>query len=215
MNTTRNPVYCKSCFAEIKLAPCREMIENNPLLCNDCISKINAKLEIRKIFNTEIIFLSTYDGLMKTWLMNYKEFGDIELAPCFLYLFKPFLHLFFPGYTYVPCPSSETRIQKRGFDHLSEILKSSSLPYQQMLYQKSIIEQKNEKGRERFKDKGIKMKEGIGDLSDKKIVLIDDVFTTGSTFYQSLMQIRKRRPKQIKGLIIMDNQNTEERKIKI
>ena len=49
MNTIRKPVYCKSCFAEIRLAPCREMIENNPLLCDECISKINAKLEVRKI----------------------------------------------------------------------------------------------------------------------------------------------------------------------
>lgn len=215
MNTIRKPAYCKSCFAEIRLAPCREMIENNPLLCDKCISKINTKLEVRKIFDIEILFLSDYDGLMKTWLMNYKEFGDIELAPCFLYLFKPFLRVFFPGYTYVPCPSSDKRIQKRGFDHLSEMLKSSSLPYEQILCQKSVIEQKNEKGTERFKDKGIVLKEGIYDLSEKKIVLFDDVFTTGSTFYQSLMQIRKHRPKRIKGVIIMDNQKTEERKIKI
>lgn len=215
MNTIRKPAYCKSCFAEIKLAPCREIIENNPLLCDQCISKINAKLEVRKIFDTEILFLSDYDGLMKTWLMNYKEFGDIELAPCFLYLFKPFLRLFFPGYTYVPCPSSEKRIQKRGFDHLSEMLKSSSLPYQQILCQKSVIEQKNEKGMERFKSKGIAVKDDVSDISEKKIVLFDDVFTTGSTFYQSLSLIRKLTPKQIKGVIIMDNQKTEERKIKI
>lgn len=215
MNTIRKPVYCRSCFKEMRLAPCREIIENKPLICDECISQINVKLEVRKIFDTDVLFLSDYDGLMKTWLMNYKEFGDIELAPCFLYLYKPFLRLFFPRYTYVPCPSSEKRIQKRGFDHLSEMLKSSSFPFEQILYQKSTIEQKNEKGSGRFKDKGIAIKEGVSNLSEKKIVLFDDVFTTGSTFYQSLLQIRKCMPKQIKGVIVMDNQKTEERKIKI
>lgn len=215
MNTIENQDYCKSCFKDLRLPPFRKLIENYPLLCDECISQINMKSEVRKIGGISVIFLSDYDGILKTWLMNYKEYGDIELAPCFLYCFLPLLHLFFRDYTFVPCPSSQKRIEKRGFDHLSEMLKASHLPYRLLLCQKTTVEQKNVKGQDRHKEKGIFLNEENVDLSDSKIVLFDDVLTTGATFLQSLEQLRKCNAKTIKGLILMDNQKTEERKLTI
>ncbi len=215
MNTIENPAYCKSCFKELHLAPFRRLIENAPLLCDECISQINMKLEVREIKDIKVMFLSDYDGIMKTWLMNFKEYGDIELAPCFLSPFLPLLRLLFRDYIFVPCPSSEKRIKKRGFDHLSEMLKASRLPYRSLLCQKSAVEQKNVKGQERQKKKGIALMDENCDLSEKKIVLFDDVMTSGATFLQSYEQIRKTKAKKIVGLIIMDNQKTEERKLKV
>ncbi len=215
MNTTENQAFCKSCFKDLHLSPFREFIENEPLLCDECISQIKVKMEIRKIANIKVLFLSDYDGILKTWLMNYKEYGDIELAPCFLYCFLPVLHLLFRNYIFVPCPSSQKRIEKRGFDHLSEMLKASHLPYRSLLFQKTTVEQKNVKGQDRLKGKGISLKDENVNLSDSKIVLFDDVLTSGATFLQSLEQLRKCKPKAMKGLIIMDNQKTEERKLKI
>ncbi len=214
MSTTKNQVYCKSCFNTLSLPPYRRLIEKRPLLCNTCISQINIKLEIRKVNDIKVLFLSDYDGIMKTWLMNYKEYGDIELAPCFLYCFLPIIRLMFHDYVFVPCPSSEDRINKRGFDHLTEILKASRLPHQSLLCKRSALEQKNMKGQDRFKKKGIYLVDDKCDLSNRKIVLFDDVMTTGSTFLQSLEQLRKCNPQKIVGLIIMDNQKMEERKLK-
>ncbi len=215
MSTTENQGYCKSCFNPLSLPPYRRMIEGKPILCSSCISQINIKLVIRKVGGIKVLFLSDYDGIMKTWLMNFKEYGDIELAPCFLYCFLPIIRLMFHDYLFVPCPSSEDRINKRGFDHLTEILKSSSLPHQSLLCKRSALEQKNMKGQDRFKKKGIYLVDNACDLSNHKIVLFDDVMTTGSTFLQSLEQLQKCRAKKIVGLIIMDNQKTEERKLKV
>ena len=203
--TTKEVIYCKSCFKEISLKSLRYLIEKKPLLCDDCISNISTKLEERNINGTKILFLSSYSGLMKQWLMNFKELGDVELAPCFLYLFLPIIKLKYPGYVFVPLPSSEKRIQKRGFDHLSLILQAFHLPFSNLLLKEDNEEQKNLNGPERFKKKGIALINRQTDFSGKKIILFDDVYTTGSTFRESLAEVQKLHPLKVKGLILMDN----------
>ena len=91
IDTTKKPVYCKSCFKEIKTSYFRNSVELEPFLCDECLSKINPKIVIRKIENIKVMTLSTYDGIMKQWLIDYKEKGDVELAPCLLFLFFPYL----------------------------------------------------------------------------------------------------------------------------
>ncbi len=201
----RKPIYCKSCMKEIRISPIRHLIEKEPLLCDECISQIKMKLVFRTVFSTRIFFISEYDGLFKTWLMNYKEYGDIELAPCFLSVFRPILKCVFPDVIYVPLPSSIERIQKRGFSHLDEILSSSHLPYLNPFISYDVEEQKNNKGTRRIKKKKIELTKEAFSLKNKKIVLFDDVMTSGSTYQQCLELIQEVQPKKVRGLILMDN----------
>lgn len=189
----------------MRISPCRHLFEKEPLLCDDCLSQIKMKLIFRNVFSTRVFFLSEYDGIYKTWLMNYKEYGDIELAPCFLSLFRPILRCVFPNSIYVPLPSSIERIKKRGFSHLDEILSSSHLPYLNPFISYDIEEQKNNKGTRRIKKKKIVLTEEAISLKNKKIVLFDDVMTSGSTYQQCLDLIKEVEPKKISGLILMDN----------
>lgn len=162
------------------------------------------------------MFLSEYDGIMKTWLMNYKEYGDVELAPCFLAAFRPFLSLFSKNSIFVPCPSGQERIQKRGFDHLSLLLERSSLPYRSVLKKNKESEQKNVRGLDRFrKEEIVLIEEEKTTLKGKNIVLIDDVFTTGNTFLQSVAALQESSPKSIRGVILMDNSHIERRMIRL
>ena len=149
--------------------------------------------------------MSAYDGIYKTWLMNYKEYGDIELAPCFLSVFRPLLKCLFPNSIYVPLPSSLERIKKRGFSHLDEILSSSHLPYLNPFISYNVEEQKNNKGTRRIKKKKIELTNEAISLKNKKLVLFDDVMTSGSTYQQCLDLIKGVGPKKIEGLILMDN----------
>jgi predicted amidophosphoribosyltransferase len=54
--------------------------------------------------------------------MNFKEYGDVVLAPCFLATFLPLIRLRFPGRLFIPLPSSPDRVKKRGFAHLDLML---------------------------------------------------------------------------------------------
>lgn len=203
IDTIEKHTFCKSCFKRIKITPIRDIIENKIILCDECISQIHKKMEIKYVHGIKVYFLSDYDGLLKKWLMNYKEYGDIELADCFLYIFLPLIKVFFQGYTFVPLPSSKERIEKRGFDHLSCILKASKIKYKNILEIEKSGERKNIKGSDRLKDRIIR----VTDTSfiNQKIVLFDDVMTTSQTFKESLLAIKKLTPKKIKGLILMNN----------
>ncbi len=146
--------------------------------------------------------------------MNYKERGDVELAPCFLSVFQPFLALFCHRSTFVSCPSSEERIRKRGFDHLSLLLQESGYPYLSALRKDCDVEQKNTRGLARYRNGKITLTEiGKNNLKGKEVVLFDDVFTTGNTFLQSLIALKESGAKSIRGVILMDNEHIEKRMI--
>jgi len=211
---TREPTYCKSCFKAFYPSPYRILLEGAPLLCDDCVSSISKEVAFRNFQGTRILFLGYYDGIMKTWLMNYKEKGDVELAPVFLSIYLLWIRLFFPHHLFVPLPSSDERVEKRGFDHLSRILEASKLPYQRMLHKGKSGEQKNNKGAKRFEKKNITLLEGTTSIADKRIVLFDDVLTTGSTFLESKEVLSTLGAKSISGLILLDNERSEERRVK-
>ncbi len=211
---TSKQSFCKSCFKEFRAPPYRRIWEKEPLICHDCLSQLKNELSFRKVEGINVYFLCFYDGIMKQWLMNYKEAGDSELAPVFFSLYLPLIHLFFPFSLFVPCPSSQERISKRGFDHLPMILEASHLPYRAVLKKGDKEEQKEKKGSERFAKKGIGVKEEGKELIGKRIVLFDDVLTTGSTFLQSASALQGIGVRSISGLILMDNQKLEERRIK-
>ena len=196
---------CISCFNEIESNSLRELLENNPVLCKECISKIKTKLSFERIDGCNILFLGEYDGMIKSWLMNFKEYGDIELAKAFLYVYLPLIKLLYHGYIFVPCPSSDERNNKRGFIHLEEILKAYNLPYWLALSKKSSFERKNLKALGRISSKDeITLNDKAKEIENKKIVIFDDVYTTGFTFKSSLNALKKANPKRIRGLILMN-----------
>ncbi len=202
---TEKRIYCKSCMQEIRTSPIRYLLENDVVLCDECISEIKKEMVIKETFGIKCMFLSKYDGIMKSWLMNFKEYGDIELSRCFLYVFLPWIRLYFHDYVFLPLPSSKKRVEKRGFSHLCEILKASHLEFVDALESKASGEQKEKKGSKRNDDKQIHLNGHKIELTNRKIVLFDDVMTSGATFEQSLHALRKIKTKKIKGLILMDN----------
>ena len=85
------------------------------------------------------------------------------------------------------------------------MLKASKINYLDVLYKISDTNQKELNATDRIKNNiiGIKVSKEI--IENKKIVLFDDVYTTGSTFNHSLDKINEYHPKKVKGLIIMRN----------
>lgn len=151
------------------------------------------------------MFLSEYDGIEKQWLMHFKEYGDVELAQCFLFSFLPLVRLYGWNSIFVPVPSREERIKQRGFDHLSKILKGSRLNYLNCLKMEDEGEQKNSKAKDRGKKKRISLSVNPKVLQGKNIVLFDDVYTSGTTFSSAVSALKKQGINSIRGLILMNN----------
>jgi len=129
---------------------------------------------------------------VKTLIHNYK-FKNYPDASFFLSgIFKEIYLSCFPGFAVVPVPCSRGRLKKFGWDHMdriSELLKRSSIPVFRILRKNSGREQKtlNSKQRhEAVKNKFILKKNFSPDelKSFPGILIIDDIFTTGSTVNQ-------------------------------
>lgn len=206
--------YCLTCFEKLKISTFREIVENKSLICDACLENIPVLLKTIKLFSCKITLLSKYDSVFQTYLKNYKEYKDFELRKVFLYPFLSYIKIKFHNYLFIPCPSSKKRIEERGFDHLEEILKVNNIKYKLLLKKNSNIMQKDNNLTNRFLDESISIIKGKEkEVENKKIVLFDDVLTTGNTFKNSLLCLRKFKPKKIVGLIIMDNYNVEKLKI--
>ena len=198
--------YCKVCFEKIKFSFLRNMIESKYSICSSCQEKIKVDFSSIKVDGVKIKFLSLYDGLLKNMLLSYKESNDFELRDSILYFFLPYIKLYSLNYIFVPIPSSKENNSKRGFNHLVEILKVHKLKYVDALENVSTKNQKELAANKRMNNKNIVINKNAYQLQDKKIILFDDVYTTGSTFISSVNTIKKISPKKIKGLIIMKNQ---------
>lgn len=207
--------YCLTCFKKFSVVTLRNLFEKRPLICDECLHEIKNDIHRINLKGINILFLSHYESIMKSWLMNYKEYKDYELAKVFLFPFLPVIKLLFHHYIFIPCPSSKTRIENRGFDHLEEILKCSNLRYLNILRKKDDIEQKNKKAVDRLDNMQIDIDESKkNELFSKKVILFDDVYTTGKTFFSCVDVLKKLHVKKIKGLIILDNHKDDILKIR-
>lgn len=213
-NQTEKPRYCKSCFKEIHTSQLRSFLEEDIIICDECLKQINIRLRYEKIRNIWILFLSTYDNIYKRWLIDYKERFDFELSKLFLIPFKHIVKIYSFNKSIVCCPSSILKIKERGFNHLEEILKSASLKYYSLLQNDSIAIQKEKGIIERREKRSFSIDRSIKVDKDKTIILFDDIMTTGSTFFQSVDALNKAGFKKIRGLILMDNRFTDKRRLK-
>lgn len=146
-----------------------------------------------------------YDEFMKENLYDLKVGFDIELSGAFLCRMRKILKTRYLGYTIVPIPSWHEDDEKRGFNHVVEIFKHIRLPTLKCLYKKNNHKQSamSQKQREYIKDI-IGIKEN-NVLTNKKILLVDDVYTTGSTISAAIKLIKTCRPKDVKILVLSMN----------
>ena len=69
----------------------------------------------------------------------------------------------------------------------------------------STSQQKNLNASKRRENNSIILNNNVDTLRGKKLVLFDDVLTTGNTISSAIKEIKKISPKKIKGLILMHN----------
>ncbi|MCI8760296.1 MAG: ComF family protein [Clostridia bacterium] len=106
--------------------------------------------------------------------------------------------------TIIPVPISKKRRKERGYNQSEligkEIAKKVGIDYNsQCLFKtKNIVEQSKLNKEEREKNiQGVYKIEKTKLLENKKILLIDDIYTTGSTVNECSKTLKQANPKQI------------------
>ncbi len=150
-----------------------------------------------------------YEEKIRELLYQFKGCYDVELAGVFFDYQRRYLSLRFRGYVIVPIPSSSSSNEARGFNHVIEMAKSIGLPILPLLKKNCDFKQS---------DLSLEERKKVGDnlsliskksLEGKKILLLDDVYTTGSTIRACLNLLSSLKPTKLRVLVMAKTKKKE------
>ncbi|MED5767285.1 ComF family protein [Streptococcus anginosus] len=120
-----------------------------------------------------------YNEAMKDFFSQYKFQGDYALYSVFAAVLQKELKVY-RDYALVPIPVSAEKYQTRGFNQVTALLEGAKLPFKEVLEKYDTIAQSSKTREERLQSRQcFKLKDNV--QLPPKILLIDDIYTTGST----------------------------------
>lgn len=173
-----------------------------PIICEKCRNLLTPRFIKFKHKDLDCLAIYNYDEEIRRLLYQFKACYDIELYNVFLNSFCNEIRLRFLNYTIVPIPSYFVANEKRGFNHVVEIAKYLKLPIINCLEKINDIKQANLSKHDRNKSINNFKLSDTKNIRNKNILIIDDVYTTGTTMEAVVKLIKSLHPKTIKILVI-------------
>lgn len=143
-----------------------------------------------------------YEQTIKERLYQLKGCADIEIAPVFLEYFLPYLRLRYLGYEIVPAPSYCETDRQRGFNHVEEIFKGLKMKMLHCIKKTSPLKQADLNRKDRASIARRLVYDGHVSLRGKKLLIVDDVMTTGSTLKAMIDLLRRHGAGKIQVLVM-------------
>lgn len=192
---------------------------NKDGLCNKCKIKLEGLVENSiidtdlesKYFN-ELIYIFKYEGFIRNLILDYKfhekPYMYISIVAFILKNKKIFEKL--QNYDeIIPVPISKKRMKERGYNQslliAKKISKDVKIPLQAncLVKTKNIIEQsKLNKEQRKQNIQNVYELENREILNNKQILLIDDIYTTGSTVNECAKILQQGEPKKVDVLVL-------------
>lgn len=184
---------CLSKFVQVSAQHCPicyGKAENNEL-CLDCRNW--RQLYGNDLLSNQSVYL--YNAAFHDLMVNYKRYGDYYLSYVLQILCSNQLNKI-KADLYIPIPTSSEHIAKRQFDTISAIY-DNLVPLTHMLSKISGFGAQGEKNRlERLASKQtFFVKENFKvDRKSYRVLLLDDIYTTGRTLYHARDALKKVLP---------------------
>lgn len=183
------------------------MIQSLPL-CLECIHQLDIINKTIDFYHYPLTILYYYNTFFQSLLYQYKGLYDYALKDTFLCLFLEEFKEYYQDYIIVLAPSSLEDNQIRLFNPNEAIALTFSHNIFTGLYKKEKYKQSNLSYHERL---NVKEKIGIhnGDiLTNQKVLIFDDVITSGSTLHTCLSLVESYHPHQIE-LFVLSTRNAQ------
>ena len=187
---------------------CREEDCNG--LCSKCRSSIN-RIDTT---NDKIKSYGYYGGVLKELILKFKYYSDFTAGDILVELLEEYIinNFVYDDYIITYIPMSKKSKRKRGFNQCEYIAKkiayNLNIPCKKILNKKrENKEQKRLKYNERYENvKNIfELKNGIN-IKGLRLIVIDDVTTSGATMEEACRILKKYGVKEIKLLTLAKSQ---------
>ena len=193
---------CKICFKDIKDNSINSFLGRKYSLCPKCYEKLEPKFVNFKVDGIQGVAIYEYNEDLKGLIYQFKGCYDYELREIFLDRFKMVLKLKFYDYLAVPAPSYKDDDLVRQFNHVEEASKGLNIPILKVIEKTERVKQSDRHKNERS-DIGSYLRINTDkSLKGKKVLLVDDIYTTGSTIKACLKLLKTLQPKKIKVLVL-------------
>lgn len=175
---------------------CEKIIEKYSinLIKNECIN-----IEKGKTINVEKFFIYKYEEIMRELLIKYKFNDNSFFAETFIKIMSKNKKMcrFFKKYDIiVPVPLSKKRRLQRGYNQTELIAKGLEkyikVENNSLIKIKNTRPQSEKKAKDRAKDvKGVYSLQNIDKIAGKRLLIFDDIYTTGSTVNECIKELSK------------------------
>lgn len=197
--------YCKICFNEISDYSLYSLCHKNNIICENCFSKFEPKFINFKLDGCKGLSIYEYDQNIKELLFKFKGCFDIELKDVFLDRYINYLKVKYHGFVVVPIPSYHLDDLTRGFNHVEQIYNRLNLSVLKLIKKTKQEKQANKNKKERLEVAKIFEIMDLEKIKNKKVLIVDDVMTTGSSMSAAINLVKGGKPKRIELLAIAKN----------
>jgi len=201
---------CKGCFKDLKFNNFHSLLNPDLAICNECIYESHPEFIRFKINGVNSLALFSYNDFIRNKIYIYKGCEDYEMKDFFLSPYLAELKIFYSDFVIVPIPSYLEDDKKRGFNHVIEIFKCLNLQIIPFLIKTKNIKQKELNFEERQKISDILISDKSISLKHKKVLIVDDVITTGASMKAAINLVKLEKPKRIEVLAIAKRIMSEE-----
>lgn len=180
------PLICASCLDKFeridwdRACPGCSRAQNEKILCSDC--QLWQEKYPSLILKHRALF--RYHAIAQEYLKQYKVQGDLLLAELFKKEIRRELKDYEKSHQIFALPMSEASMNRRGFNQVTVLLEAAGIAYQEPFLHKGGSKKQSRKNRaERLNSpQFFAWKEDyILDENNPKILLVDDIYTTGRT----------------------------------
>ena len=183
-------------------------------ICSKCRLQILPELKFlkSKIDKRRLLFVGFYEGKIRNLLLQFKFQEKAYIANFFAQVIKGNERFteYLMGYDYViPVPMHKNKKKCRGYNQAELLTKEISKAVGVKCLTNCLVKIKDNKIQSKLnktqRKENVKGSYKIVDYTtilNKKILLIDDIYTTGSTAQACIKELQKAKPEQIDVLVM-------------